>query len=95
MMKGDVLSGFDTLKICTSYKYKGAEIDHLPYNIESENVSPVYVEKKGWKADLTGMTSYDELPSELKEYVEFIEKFVEVPIKVISVGPDRTQTITK
>lgn len=95
MMKGDVLSGFDTLKICTSYKYKGAEIDHLPYNIEPENVSPVYVEKKGWKADLTGMTSYDELPSELKEYVEFIEKFVEVPIKVISVGPDRTQTITK
>lgn len=95
MMKGDVLSGFDTLKICTSYQYKGAEIDHLPYNIEPENVSPVYVEKKGWKADLTGMTSYDELPSELKEYVEFIEKFVEVPIKVISVGPDRTQTITK
>lgn len=95
MMKGDVLSGFDTLKICTSYKYKGTEIDHLPYNIEPENVSPVYVEKKGWKADLTGMTSYDELPSELKEYVEFIEKFVEVPIKVISVGPDRTQTITK
>ncbi|RKS17496.1 adenylosuccinate synthase [Flavobacterium endophyticum] len=95
MMKGDVLSGFDTLKICTSYKYKGAEIDHLPYNIEPENVSPVYVEKKGWKADLTGMTSYDELPSELKEYVEFIEKFVEVPIKVISVGPDRTQTIIK
>lgn len=95
MMKGDVLSGFDTLKICTSYKYKGAEIDHLPYNIDPENVSPIYVEKKGWKADLTGMTSYDQLPSELKEYVEFIEKFVEVPIKVISVGPDRTQTINK
>ncbi|TPD73586.1 adenylosuccinate synthase [Flavobacterium microcysteis] len=95
MMKGDVLSGFDTLKICTAYKYNGTEIDHLPYNIEPENVSPVYVEKKGWKADLTGMTSYNELPSELKEYVEFIENFVEVPIKVISVGPDRKQTILK
>lgn len=95
MMKGDVLSGFETLKVCTAYDYKGEEIDHLPYNIEPENVSPIYVEKKGWKADLTGMTSYDELPSELKEYVEFIEKFVEVPIKVISVGPDRTQTINK
>lgn len=95
MMKGDVLSGFDTLKICTSYKYKGEEINHLPYNIEPENVTPVFVEKKGWAADLTGMTTYDELPVELKEYIEFIEKEVEVPIKVISVGPDRTQTIMK
>jgi len=95
MMKGDVLSGFDTLKICTSYKYKGEEINHLPYNIEPENVTPVFVEKKGWAADLTGMTTYEELPIELKEYIEFIEKEVEVPIKVISVGPDRTQTILK
>lgn len=95
MMKGDVLSGFDNLMVCTAYKYKGQEIKHLPYNIEPENVEPVYVEKKGWKADLTGMTSYDELPAELKEYIEFIEKELEVPIKVISVGPDRTQTIIK
>jgi adenylosuccinate synthase len=95
MMKGDVLSGFDTLKVCTAYKYKGQEIDHLPYNIEPENVTPVYVEKKGWAADLTGMTSYDELPQELKEYIELIEKEVEVPIKVVSVGPDRKQTIMK
>jgi len=95
MMKGDVLSGFDTLKICTGYQYKGQNIAHLPYNIEPENVSPIYVEKKGWKADLTGMTTYDELPVELKEYIEFIEKEVEVPIKVISVGPDRKQTIIK
>ena len=95
MMKGDVLSGFDTLKVCTAYKYKGQEINHLPYNIEPENVTPVYVEKKGWAADLTGMSSYDELPAEFKEYVEFIEKELEVPIKVISVGPDRKQTIIK
>ena len=95
MMKGDVLSGFDTLKVCTAYEYKGEKIDHLPYNIEPENVTPVFVEKKGWAADLTGMTSYEQLPVELKEYIEFIEKELEVPIKVISVGPDRTQTITK
>ncbi|MGX7668364.1 adenylosuccinate synthase [Flavobacterium pedocola] len=95
MMKGDVLSGFDTLKVCTGYKYNGEIINHLPYNIEEENVTPVYVEKKGWKADLTGMTKYDELPAELKEYVEFIEAEVGVPIRVISVGPDRTQTILK
>ncbi|NMH29188.1 adenylosuccinate synthase [Flavobacterium silvaticum] len=95
MMKGDVLSGFETLKVATSYTYKGQPIDHLPYNIEEENVQPVYTELKGWQADLTGMTTYDELPSELKTYIEFIEKEVEVPIKVISVGPDRKQTILK
>lgn len=95
MMKGDVLSGFDTLNICTSYQYKGANIDHLPYNIEEENVQPVFVTKKGWKQDLTGLTSYEELPAELKEYIEFIEQYVGVPIKVVSVGPDRKQTIMK
>ena len=95
MMKGDVLSGFDTLRICTSYKYKGSEIEHLPYNIEPENVSPVYKDFKGWEADLTGMTTYDELPKELKAYIEFIEKELEVPIQIVSVGPDRKQTITR
>ena len=95
MMKGDVLSGFETLQVCTGYNYKGQTIQHLPYNIEPENVTPVFTEMKGWKADLTGMTTYDELPAELKAYIEFIEKEVEVPIKVISVGPDRKQTITK
>lgn len=95
MMKGDVLSGFDTLKVCTAYSYKGEEIDHLPYNIEAENVQPIYVEKKGWKQDLTGLTAYSDLPAELKEYIEFIEQYVGVPIKVVSVGPNRKQTIMK
>lgn len=95
MMKGDVLSGFKTLKVCTAYEYKGEITGTLPYNIEPENVKPVFVEMKGWAADLTGMTTYDELPAELKEYIEFIEKELEVPIKVVSVGPDRTQTIIK
>ncbi len=95
MMKGDVLSGFDTLKVCTEYNYKGQKIDHLPYNIEPENIKPVYVELKGWKADLTSMTSYEQLPQELKEYIKFIEESVEVPVKIVSVGPDRMQTITK
>ena len=73
MMKGDVLSGFDTLQVCTGYNYKGQAIQHLPYNIEPENVTPIFTEMKGWKADLTGMTTYDELPQELKTYIEFIE----------------------
>ena len=95
MMKGDVLSGFETLDICTAYKYKGKEIQHLPYNIEPENVEPIFTTMKGWQADLTGMTTYQELPVELKQYIEFIEKELEVPISVISVGPDRKQTIIK
>lgn len=95
MMKGDVLSGFKTLKICTAYRYKGEKISHFPYNIEPENVEPIYQEMKGWQADLTGMTSYNELPQELKTYIEFIEKELEVPIKVVSVGPDRKQTILR
>ncbi len=95
MMKGDVLSGFETLKVCTAYQYKGEEIDHLPYNIEPENIQPIYVEKKGWKQDLTGLTTYQDLPIELKEYIQFIEEYLNVPIKVISVGPDRKQTIIK
>ena len=95
MMKGDVLSGFETLKVCTGYTYKGEVIHHLPYNIEDENVKPIYTEFKGWKQDLTGLTTFESLPKELKDYIEFIESEVEVPIKIISVGPDRKQTITR
>ncbi|MCY2687335.1 adenylosuccinate synthase [Salinimicrobium sp. TH3] len=93
MMKADVLSGFDTLKICTAYNYRGEEITHLPYNIEHENVTPIYTHFKGWEKDLTQLSSPDELPQELKEYISFIEKELEIPIKIVSVGPDRLQTI--
>jgi len=93
MMKGDVLSGFDTLKICTSYTYKGKEINHFPFNIDPDNVSVNYTEFKGWKADLTKMESADQLPKNLISYIDFIEKELEVPIKIVSVGPDRKQTI--
>lgn len=95
MMKGDVLSGFKTLKVCTSYNYKGTEVHHLPYNIEEHNVTPIYTEVKGWKQDLTGMTTIEALPKELIDYIKFIEDFVEVPVKIVSVGPDRKQTILR
>ncbi|AOW19706.1 adenylosuccinate synthase [Urechidicola croceus] len=95
MMKGDVLSGFNTLKVCTSYEYKGEEISHFPFNIEPENVKPIYTEFKGWKEDLTTMTSANQLPKNLLDYIAFIEKEVEVPIKIVSVGPDRKQTILR
>lgn len=93
MMKGDVLSGFESLKVCTAYKYKGETITHLPYNIEPENVTPVYTEMKGWAEDLTQMTSTDQFPKELNDYIEFLEKELETPITIVSVGPDRKQTI--
>tara|TARA_R110002074_G_scaffold203432_11_gene371445 strand:+ start:6538 stop:7809 length:1272 start_codon:yes stop_codon:yes gene_type:complete len=93
MMKGDVLSGFEKLKICTAYNYKGKKIDHFPYNIEAENVTPIYTEMNGWKEDLTKMTSANQLPKSLNDYIDFLEKELEVPIKIVSVGPDRTQTI--
>ena len=93
MMKGDVLSGFAKLKVCTAYKYKGETIKHLPYNIEPENVTPVYSEFDCWKQDLTKMTDTNQFPKELNTYIDFLEKELEIPIKVVSVGPDRTQTI--
>lgn len=93
MMKGDVLSGFDKLKVCTAYKYKGEEISHLPYNIEVQNITPIYREMKGWDKDLTKLRSESEFPEALNDYISFLEKELHVPIKIVSVGPDRTQTI--
>ena len=93
MMKADVLSGFKSLKVCTAYNYKGKTITHLPYNIEAENVTPIYSELKGWKEDLTQMDNDSQLPKELNEYIDYLEKELEIPIKIVSVGPDRKQTI--
>jgi adenylosuccinate synthase len=95
MMKADVLSGFKTIKACTSYMYKGKEVSDLPYSINDADITPVYTEFKGWQADLTKMTSADELPENLLSYIKFIEDFVEVPVKIVSVGPDRKQTIVR
>ena len=93
MMKGDVLSGIDKLKICTSYEYNGETIHHLPFSLNEENLKPKYIEMNGWHEDITQCTTFDELPSQLKGYVTFIENFLETPIRLVSVGPDRKQTI--
>lgn len=95
MMKGDVLSGFKNLKVCTAYKYKGKTIEHFPYNVDPENIEVIYKEMKGWAEDLTGMTEASQLPAALNEYIDFLEKELETPIKIVSVGPDRTQTILR
>ena len=95
MMKADVLSGFETLKVCTHYEYRGEKIDYFPYNIEEENIKPIYTEVKGWKKDLTKIKSSEEFPDSLNKYIDFIEKETGVAIAVVSVGPDRTQTINR
>jgi len=95
MMKADVLSGFKTVKVCTAYNYKGEVIQHLPYNIEEQNVSPIYTEFKGWNEDLTGITDESKMPKTLNDYISFLEKELEIPITIVSVGPDRVQTIIR
>jgi len=95
MMKADVLSGFGTIKVCTAYKYNGEKIQHLPYNIEEQHVSPIYTEMKGWAQDLTKLTRAEDLPPALNDYIAFLEQEVQVPIKLVSVGPDRLQTIRR
>ncbi|MDG2165221.1 MAG: adenylosuccinate synthetase, partial [Flavobacteriales bacterium] len=93
MMKADVLSNLPTIKVCTHYKYNGEIIDHLPYNIEGHKIKPIYKELPCWKEDLTGLTDMSGLPKELIDYVTYLEKELETPITIVSVGPDRTQTI--
>ncbi|MDR1172176.1 MAG: adenylosuccinate synthase [Bacteroidales bacterium] len=94
MTKADVLSGFDTIKACTRYKVDGRVTDRVPFDVNAK-VEPVYTEMKGWSNDITGTSSFDSLPAELKEYVAFIEKETGVPFQIISVSPDREKTIIK
>ena len=92
-MKSDVLSSIGKLKVCTSYIIDDEKIDYFPYDIKSKEVIPEYIEFDGWDQDITQIKNESALPKELKDYISFIESFVKVPIKLISVGPDRIQTI--
>ena len=94
MMKSDVLDGFDTIKACVAYNLKdGTVTTDFPYEIT--DVEPIYKEFKGWKTDMTKFTSEDQFPQEFKDYIAFIEEFLETKIGVISIGPDRAQTIVR
>ncbi|MBQ19304.1 MAG: adenylosuccinate synthase [Vicingaceae bacterium] len=93
MMKADVLSDFDTIKVCTHYEIDGEKIDYMPYDIVSKEVKPIYTALKGWKKDLTKLASINDVPQELTAYIEYLEQELNVPITIVSVGPDRTQTI--
>lgn len=94
MMKSDVLDTFETIKACVAYEINGEETDAFPFEID-DTIKPVYVELPGWKTDMTKMQSEDEFPEEFNQYLAFLEEQLETPIKIVSVGPDREQTIER
>jgi len=93
MMKADVLDGFDKIYACTHYEHNGETIDYMPYDIITVQPTPVLKEIQGWKTDVTKITEVGQIPAALADYIAFLEKELEVPVKYLSVGPDRTQTL--
>jgi adenylosuccinate synthase len=93
MMKGDVLSIFDEIKACTKYIIDGEEVNHFPFDINDHEIQPVYETIPGWKNDLTKLEDMNGAPENFKSYVDYLEKQLNVPIHVVSVGPDRKQTL--
>ncbi len=95
MMKSDVLDGFDTVKACTAYRVNGETVTDFPYDVDGLEIEPVYTEMPGWKTPMSGMTSESEMPGAFLDYVAFLEKELGAPITILSVGPDRAQTILR
>ena len=94
MMKSDVLDEFENIKACVAYRQHGERIDYFPYSVE-EGIEPVYVELPGWKTDMTRFTDESQFPKAFSDYIQFLEQQLETPIKIISIGPDRDQTIVR
>ena len=94
MMKSDVLDTFETIKACVAYRVNGVETTELPYSLES-GIEPVYVELPGWQQDMTAMKSEEEFPQAFKDYIAFLERELGISIAIVSVGPDREQTIER
>lgn len=94
MMKSDVMDSFETIKACVAYKIDGVETEQFPFDL-NDGAEPVYAELPGWKTDMTRMQSEDEFPEEFNAYLTFLEAELNVPIKIVSVGPDRAQTIVR
>ncbi|MBN1462639.1 MAG: adenylosuccinate synthase [Paludibacteraceae bacterium] len=94
MMKSDVMDAFETIKACVAYKINGNTVNEFPFEI-NENTEPVYVELPGWKTNMTKVQKESEFPQAFKNYLSFLEKELNVPIYIVSVGPDRDQTILR
>lgn len=95
MMKSDVLDSFPVIKACTAYRVAGETIADFPYSLEEETIEPIYTELPGWQTDMTGIKSESEFPVRFKEYINFLETQLETPITIVSIGPDREQTIVR
>lgn len=95
MMKSDVLDGFDTVKACTAYRIDGKTVTDFPYDVDGVEIEPVYTELPGWKTPMSALTAEDQLPQAFKDYVAFLERELQTPITILSVGPDRAQTIIR
>lgn len=95
MTKPDVLSGFEDIYVCTHYETGNKKIEYMPYDIVNNEVKPVYKKLQGWMIDLTSLNSEVQLPSSLSDYITFLEKELQVPVSIVSVGPDRKQTIIR
>ena len=95
MMKADVLSNLKSIKVCTHYEYNGELIDYLPFDASDDTITPVFKEFPAWTEDLTGLSSLSNAPEALHNYIDFLEKKLETPIVIVSVGPDRTQTLNR
>lgn len=94
MTKADVMSGFDTVKVCTDYRIGGKLSNEIPFSNDVA-VEPVYTEMEGWKENISGIRIYEDLPANLRKFVSFVESRTGVPVKMVSVGPDRTETILR
>jgi len=95
MMKSDVLSGLDSIKVCTHYQYKGKTISHVPYDVVHEEIIPMYDELPGWSDEIDQLHDLGSLPLQVHQYIEYIEKATGLPITIVSVGPDRKQTLLR
>jgi adenylosuccinate synthase len=95
MMKADVLSNLKSIKVCTHYEYNGELIDYLPFDASEDTITPIFKEIPAWTEDLTGLSSLSDAPEALHNYIDFLEKELETPIVIVSVGPDRTQTLNR
>ena len=95
MMKSDVLDGFETIKACVAYDVEGTVTDRFPFSIDADKVKPIYTELPGWKTPMSSMTSEAEFPKAFNDYISFLEKELGTPIVIVSVGPDRKQTIER
>lgn len=95
MMKADVLSGFEEIKVCEAYNTDEGVVDHVPFEYGSEHIKPIYEGKPGWNQDISQTSSWDELPATVHDYVDFLERNLDCPLSIVSLGPDRTQTVVR